>query len=153
MTDQQPGAEVGWFKAKTALDATTRAVLDNEPCFFLGEFDLPSKSGKSKSRYQLLRVVRQDRLVTAYVYLGPAASFSADQFTMVGGWFSEDGKGYAEHTVAEMQDGADELRTKPQRRELAPSDLQGAFRNMTEEKGRRRKKQSSFGYQGQLVRA
>ena len=149
----QPAAEVGWFKVKEGIDVTTRVVLDNEPCFFLGEFDLPSKSGKTKSRYQLLRVVRDDRLVTAYVYLGPSATFTADQFTMVGGWFSENGKGYAEHTVAQMQEGATELRSRPQRRELEPSDLQGAFRNMTEEKGRRVRNQSSFGYKGQLVRA
>ena len=150
---KEPGAEVGWFKVKEGIDVTTRVVLDNEPCFFLGEFDLPSKSGRTKSRYQLLRVVRDDCLVTAYVYLGPSATFTADQFTMVGGWFSENGKGYAEHTVAQMQEGATELRSRPQRRELEPSDLQGAFRNMTEEKGRRVRKQSSFGYKGQLVRA
>ena len=150
---EPPGVNVGWFNAKQAVEITTKAVTDDEPCFFLGEFNLPSRSGKTRVRYQILRVVRNDHLETAYVYLGPASSFHADEFTMLGGTVNDYGKGEAVHTVAELRDGAERIRNEKLHREQRPSDLQGAFRNYTEEKGRRRKKESTFGYHGQIVRA
>ena len=109
---EAPQGKVGWFKVGQALDAVTRSVTADEPCFYLGEMNLPSRSGKSRSRFQLLRVVRKDALVTAYVYLGPAAKFEADQFQMLGGIVTEDGRGHAVHTVGELQDGATEILTR-----------------------------------------
>jgi hypothetical protein len=135
-----------------AIDATTRAVLDDEPCFFLGEFNLLSRSGMSQSRYQILRIVRDDRLVTAHVYLGPAKKFEADQFTMLGGVVNADGRGQAVHTVGELREGADRIRTTKPRREQAPSDLTGAFKNYAEEKIRRRSHRSTFGSGVMMVR-
>jgi hypothetical protein len=140
---ERPGAEVVHFRMASALDTITRAVVADEPCYVLAELNLPSRSGKSKSRFQILRVVRNDRLVTAYVYMGPSGKFKADQH----------GRGIAWHTVAELQEIADELRAQPLHREIEPSDLQTAFQNMVEEKKRRRRKQSSFGLAGQLVRS
>mgnify|MGYP003144632726 CR=1 FL=1 len=149
---ERPGAEVVHFRMASALDTITRAVVADEPCYVLAELNLPSRSGKSKSRFQILRVVRNDRLVTAYVYMGPSGKFKADQLLIPGGQI-ENGKGVAWHTVAELQEIADELRAKPLYREIEPSDLQTAFQNMVEEKKRRRRKQSSFGLAGQLVRS
>ena len=77
--EEKPGAEVVHFRMTSALDTVTRAVVADEPCYVLAELNLPSQSGKSKSRFQVLRIVRDDRLVTAYVYLGPARTFKADQ--------------------------------------------------------------------------
>lgn len=150
---EAPGQSIGAFDATHALDAVTRAVRDDEACFFLGEFNLLSRSGKSRSRYQLLRVVRVDRLVTAYVYLGPAKKYAADQFQMLGGVVNEQGRGQAVHTVGELQDGADRIRNDPPRRELQGSDLPKAWRNHVEERGRRARHQSTFSRQGQVVRA
>lgn len=129
---EPPGATVGWFRVTHGIDVTTKAVFRDEPCWYLGEYNLPSKSGKSRSRYQLIRVVRNDRLETAWVYLGPARKFG-DQFQMIGGYM-ENGRGYAVHTVAELQDGADEIRGRDPRREVEPTDLQGAFIQRAEQK-------------------
>ena len=145
LSDTAPGGIWGGFNAAGIIDATTRVVSPDEPCFYLGEFDLPSRSGKSKSRFQMLRVVRGDRLVRAYVYLGPAKTFKADQFQMIGGVVEEDGKGTAYHTVGELQEGAEELRNQPPRRELEPSDLVSQFKDYSEEKQRLAVHQSTFG--------
>ena len=150
--EEKPGAEVVHFRMTSALDTVTRAVVDDEPCYVLAELNLPSRSGKSKSRFQVLRIVRDDRLVTAYVYLGPARTFKADQLLIPGGQV-ENGRGIAWHTVAELQEIADNLREQPLHRETEPSDMQKAFQTMVEEKKRMLRKQSSFGPVGQLVRS
>ena len=133
-----------------ATVATT--VSADEPCFYLAEENRLSRSGKTMCRYQLLKVVRKDRLVTAYVYLGPSSKFKADQFHMIGGWVDDTGKGQAVHTVGELQAGADELRSRPPRRELEPLDLQTGFLNQIEERGRRARHRTTFGHGGVLVR-
>ena len=137
----------------TGVESTTITVQEDEPCFFLGEFEAQSPDFKGTRRYQMLKVVRKDRLVTAYIDLGPAKSFKADCFTMAGGVVDENGRGEAFHTVKELQDGALELRNRKPRREWEPLDLQTAWLNHVEEKQRRRKHQSTFGRKGQLVRA
>ena len=104
-------------------------------------------------RYQELGVVRNDRLVTAYIYLGPASKFTGDGFNMLGGIIDENGKGEAVHTVAELRAGADELRALRPRRELVPLPLQNRFRDRVEERVRQDRHQSTFGHQGQIVRA
>ena len=139
------------FQSPKGVTVITTEVSADEPCFYLAEENRLSRSGKTKVRYQLLKVVRNDRLVTAYVYLGPSASFKADQFNMIGGWVDDTGRGQAVHTVGELQAGADELRSRPPRRELEPLDLQTGFRNQIEERGRKHK--STFGHGGALVRA
>ena len=136
-----------------AMEVVTKTVFADEPCFFLGEENRLSRSGKTMVRYQLLKVVRNDRLVTAYVYLGFAKKFQADQFHMLGGWVDETGKGQAFHTVGELQEGADEIRSRPPRRELEPWDIQTAFQNVVEERGRSARHLTTSGPTGQLVRA
>lgn len=147
---EAPGANVGWFNVAHGIDVVAQAVYENEPCYYLGEFNLPSKSGKSKSRYQMLRVVRDDRLVTAYVYLGPARKFDAAQFQMIGGYTSN-GRGYAVHTVAELRDGADELRSAPPPSVVA-SDMQGQFIEQIDQIARMRKGKSTYGSGGFIQR-
>lgn len=149
---EAPRAEVGWFDLSRGLDVATRSVFDDEPCWYLGEFNLPSKSGKTRCRYQLLRVVRDDRLVTAYVYLGPASKYKADQFQMIGGYV-QNGRGCAVHTVAELRDGADELRSRPpMSQQVEPSDLQGVWREFVDQRERKRKAQSTYGPKGFVQR-
>ena len=140
-------------KGVKGISAVTNVVQDDELCFLLAEENRLSRSGKTMVRYQLLKVVRDDRLVTAYVYLGPAKKFPADQFYMVGGVIDEDGRGRAFHTVAELQDGAEELRGRKPMREIEPSDLQTQFRNQVEETRLILRHQSTFGPKVQIVRA
>lgn len=148
---EEQGEIIGFFSNKQAIEVRTRAVFDDEPCYLLAEVNRPSRSFKSKSRYQCLQVVRGDRLVTAFVYLGPAASFAQDQFQIPGGDMFE-GRGRVWHTVAELRGIADEVRSTPPRREQEPSDLQGAFRNMVEERSRRERHISTFGASGHIQR-
>ena len=148
---EESGDIIGWFSGMQAVEVRVRAVFDDEPCYGLSEFIRPSRSYKSKSRWQFLQVVRDDRLVTAMVYLGPAASFAQDQFQIPGGDLFG-GRGRVWHTVAELREVADEVRASRLRREQEPSDLQGAFRNMVEERSRRARRVSTFGQGVRLQR-
>ena len=150
----RPAAEVVNFNmaSATALHEITRVVVDDEPCFSLTELNLPTQTGRGFSRFQLLRIVRLDSLVTAYLHLGPSSKFKQGQFFIPGGQVLPNGKGEAWHTVAELMEIADELRGKPALA-VEPSDLRTAFQNKVEEKKRRRKNQSTFGRAALLVRS
>src|SRR5688572_30369076 len=101
--EEEAGDIIGWFVGGQLLEVRTRAVTEDEPCYLLSEYVRPSRSYKSRSRYQHLSVVRGDRLVTALVYLGPAAAFAGDQFQIPGGEIFE-GRGKVWHTVAELRE-------------------------------------------------
>lgn len=146
----KPQDAVYFYKA--APLAVIKQVLPNEACYLLMERNLPARNGRGRSRYQVLRLVRGDRLVSAYVHLGPASKFKADQFDMMGCGLSESGRPIPVHTVAELQDGADELRGKKPRRELEPHDLATAYHNYRDEKRRRARHQSTFGAGGGIQR-
>lgn len=146
----KPGDAPPWYTPSPI--SVIRQVLPDEACYFLMERNLPSSNHRGKSRYQILRLVRDDRIVTAYIHLGPAGRFKANQFDMMGCGVSDSGKAIPMHTVAELQDGADELRGRPPRRELEPSDFVGAIHNMQEEKRRRNRRQSTFGSGGFVQR-
>lgn len=142
--DGEAGGIISWFAAGQQIEVRTRAVFEDEPCFLLAELIRPSRSFKSRSRFQVLWVVRGDQLVTAWVYLGPAAKFAQDQFQVPGGDMFE-GRGRVWHTVAELREVADELRSRKPHRELEPWDIATAFQDNVEEKKRWRKRQSTFG--------
>jgi len=147
--------EAGVVRFKTAsasgIDEVTRLVSDDEICFSLREVNKPY-SNHGMHRFQELRVVRQDRLVTAYVDLGPSYMFKADPIFIPGGQVVN-GRGEAWHTVAELREIAEEFRGRPVYRPFAPSDLQSAFHNKIEEQKRKHKNQSTFGKLSQLVRS
>ena len=146
-------AEVVRFGAASAsgVDEITRLVSDDEMCFSLREINKPSGK-KGMHRFQELRVVRYDKLVTAYVDLGPSYMFTADPIFIPGGQVVN-GRGEAWHTVAELREIAEEFRGRPVFRYFEPSDLQSAFYNKVEERNRKRKNQSTFGRLSQLVRS
>ena len=135
---------IGWFASGHVIEVRTRTVFDDEPCYYLGEFHRPSRTGKSVSRYQMLKVVRDDRLMTAWVYLGPRQAFAQDEFQIPGGEMYE-GRGRVWHTVGELREIADELRGRKPRQEQEPMDLQSGFRRFAEEQVRRQRHQSTFG--------
>ena len=147
--------DAGVVRFKTAsasgIDEVTRLVSDDEMCFSLREINKPSGK-KGMHRFQELRVVRQDRLVTAYVDLGPSYMFKADPIFIPGGQVVN-GRGEAWHTVAELREIAEEFRGRPVYRPFEPSDLQSAFQNKIEEQKRKHKNQSTFGRLSQLVRS
>jgi hypothetical protein len=147
----QPAEKVWKFKPDQSLaEAITKAVFSDEPCYYLGEFNLLHEGRSGRVRFQVLRVVRNDKLVTAYVPLGSAGDFTANQFQTWGGQVV-DGHGTAWHTVAELREMADEMRgQKPL--QIEHTDLQHAFRNHAEEKKRWPRRQSTFGRKGSLVR-
>ena len=130
-----------------------RAVSEDEPCYLLAEVNLLNASNMQRHRYQVLKVVRSDNLVTAYVDLGPASAHQADEFTIPGGYIGENGKGYVFSTIGELREIANTLRSGPVRREVEPSDLWGRYRDLQEEKERVRHRQSIFGPGGVLVRS
>ena len=147
-----PGQEVAHFRVTSALDAITLAVHKDELCYVLAEDNLMSQSGQ-RNRYQILRVVRSDRLSTAYVCMGPTSAFPMDQkpIFLYGGWVTN-GKGKAWHTVGELMEQADELRAKRFQSDLEPTDIWGNFLKQAEEQQRRKTNISTFGSGGKLVR-
>ena len=153
MTKQVTVEDLKEVEPPKQVDAVVTTVFADEPCFFLAEENRLSRSGKTMCRYQILKVVRKDRLVTAYIYLGPASRFHADQFHMVGGWVDDTGRGQACHTVGELQTGADELRSRAPRRELERMPLQEMFRERVDQRQRFAKRRTTSGYKGQLVRS
>lgn len=150
---QAPGQNLPGLNAKAAFSAVVRFVAEDEPCYLLAELHLLNASNMARHRYQILKVVRSDRLVTAYVDLGPAALHSAGEFTVPGGYVDDaTGRGYVFSTVGELRELADRIREEP-RREVEPSDLQGAYNAHLEERQRFKTRQSTFGHGGQLVRS
>jgi hypothetical protein len=147
--------DAGVVRFRTAsasgIDEVTRLVSDDEMCFSLREVNKPSGK-KGIHRFQELRVVRYDKLVTAYVDLGPSYMFKADPIFIPGGQVVN-GRGEAWHTVAELREIAEEFRGRPVYRPFEPSDLQSAFQNKIEEQKRKHKNQSTFGRLSQLVRS
>ena len=154
VTDELDAGVVRFRTASASgVDEITRLVSDDEMCFSLREVNKPY-SNHGMHRFQELRVVRYDKLVTAYVDLGPSYMFKADELLVPGGQFDErTKKGVAWHTVAELREIAEEFRSRPVHRYFEPSDLQSAFHNKIEERKRKRKNQSTFGTLSQLVRS
>jgi len=155
VTDELDAGVVRFRTASASgVDEITRLVSDDEMCFSLREINnTTDKKGYYRMhRFQELRVVRQDRLVTAYVDLGPSYMFTADPIFIPGGQVVN-GRGEAWHTVAELREIAEEFRGRPAHRYFELSDLQSAFYNKVEERKRKRKNQSTFGRLSQLVRS
>lgn len=92
--------------------AQTLAVRMNEPCAELREVNLKTPDQKSFHRYQIIKVVRDDKLVEFTHDLGDAREHTADQFRIPGGFVDEAGKGHIFHNVAELVDGAEYLRNR-----------------------------------------
>jgi len=101
--------------------ATTHYSKD-EPCLGLYEMNLQSAGSKGFHRYQILNVIRADKVAECRIDLGPAKKFKADQFRIPGGVIDpKTGKGEILHTVGELRDIADKLRSRDccDKRELA----------------------------------
>ncbi len=125
----------------------TTVLSPDEPCFNLSEINLQAPDSRGWRRYQVLLVVRGDRLAEFRSDLGPARRFTAQQFRIPGGVRDEvSGRIEILHTVGELRDIADRLRAGLVRPpELAPTDLVAGYHETLEERRRRRRGRSTFG--------
>jgi len=92
----------------------TFAIRPNEPAWSLREANLPTPDFHGRHRYQIVSVVRNDKLVEWRGDLGPEENFAARQFQILGGYVDERGRGHVFHSVAELQEMAAEMRGRPQ---------------------------------------
>jgi hypothetical protein len=131
------------------LGATT--VSMDEPCFGLSEVDLQSPKSRGFHRYQILTVVRGDRLAEMRRDLGVARKFKAvQQFRIPGGVVNEaTGKGEILHTVGELIDIADFLRDGriPEPEVESTLDMTAAYHDTMDMRRRRARKRTVHGPQ------
>ena len=109
----------GWFMTKLAI-VTTHYNID-EPCLGLYEMNLPVP-GKGEHRFQILNVIRADKIAECRIDMGLSKKIKADQFRIPGGVIDpKTGRGEILHTVGELRDIADKLRSRDccDKRELA----------------------------------
>ena len=89
----------------------TEGINPNEPCFNLSEVNLQTPEGGSWHRYQILSVVRKDRLAEYREDLGPREGFVSEEFRIPGGvWDPDTNRADIVHTVAELREMAKQTR-------------------------------------------
>ena len=86
----------------------TSFVLEDEPCLRLSELVKPSPSGQPH-RYQIIKVLRDDKIHEFRDDLGLASNFKIDQFIIFGG-FDYGKKGEIWHSVGYLRDLAYQVR-------------------------------------------
>lgn len=91
------------------LETAVLTISRDEPAYSLREMNLPAPDSKSVRRYQIVRVVRRDKLVTWQHDLGEASQFDELQFIIPGG-VVEEGKPRVWETVGSLLDMAEQLR-------------------------------------------
>ena len=100
-----------------SLIITTTTVVGNEPCLYLKEVHKNSPKGHGPYRYQILQVIRGDRIAEYSKKMGLASEYEANkigQFQVYGG--AQDpvtGRFFIEETVDSMKDIANGLRETP----------------------------------------
>tara|TARA_R100000306_G_scaffold61100_1_gene62815 strand:- start:1312 stop:1752 length:441 start_codon:yes stop_codon:yes gene_type:complete len=117
------------------IETATIAISLDEPAFELKELNLQGPPAKGWRRYQLIRVVRSDRLATFKEDLGPAKDFTVDQF-QIPAWVMDDITGRVEifHTVGQLREIADTMRLGivDTHREIETPDLWSDWLNQQE---------------------
>ena len=89
------------------------SLSPDEPCFGLCEMNLQAPDNKGFRRYQIIYVVRNDRVAEFRRDLGPAGDFKADQFRIPGGIIDPVTKKiYTEETVGRLTEIAEQLRER-----------------------------------------
>ena len=130
---------------RSALSLATFYILQDEPALSLVEMNLQSLGSRGWHRYQIIRVIRNDRPAEFREDMGLATAFTAGQFRIPGAVI--DGKTvYLEHTVGELRGIADYIRAFPlvHPQELIHTNLvQGYFDEM-ERRNWARKGRKSF---------
>ncbi len=98
----------------------TTFVLDDEPCLSLKEISRQSPDSKGFHRYQIIQVLRDDKIVEFERDLGLSSNIKVDQFRIPGGYTRGNG-GVIVHNVGELIDIAAQLKDTKlwDKRELA----------------------------------
>ncbi len=86
----------------------TDYVIDDEPCYNLSELNLVADDGKFH-RYQILAVMRGDRLAEYKEDMGLTKDFKAHQLRVMGGDI-QNNRIYIEETVASLREEANLMR-------------------------------------------
>ena len=121
-------------------------VRQDEPCFNLSELNrLSAPPDQTLHRYQVLLVVRDDRLAEYREDLGPATNFTRPEFRVPGGVSLGGGKFEILHTVAELQEVADHLRHESWSLPFQPADLTREYYDYLDQMPRFKKHQSTSG--------
>ena len=97
---------------KLVLGATD--ISDDDPCLGLYELNFKSPDQRSRHRYQIIMVVRNDKPAEYRIDLGLASKFkNIDQFRIPGGVVDDNGQIFIEETVGRLKDIANKMRRKP----------------------------------------
>jgi len=131
----------------TTLIAGTHAVQMDEACFGLYEQNLQSPGSRGWRRYQVILVVRNDKVAEMRRDLGPAKAFTAPQFRIPGGVRDETtGRIEILHTVGELHDIAEHLRDgRVAEPEIERTDFLAAYHDERDQRRRARRRLSQFG--------
>lgn len=99
------GVDRGLVSMENTLQINVASVLPDEPCLSIQEYNLLNREGTRRHRYQIVQVVRRDRVCTCYTDLGCFPSLLAKhEFSIPAGFRDRrTQKIYSFHTVADMQ--------------------------------------------------
>ena len=93
------------------LSIATITLRRDEPAWDLREMNLAPPDYGPPHRYQIIHVVRNDKLVEHRTDMGLASAFGdAKQLNIIGGTVDDNGRGHVWETVASLMDYADNLR-------------------------------------------
>lgn len=132
----------------TRLLLGTEFVSMDEPCFSLKELNQRRPDSKGVHRYQIVKVLRGDRIVEYRRDLGAASRCSAMEFNIPGGVIDyRTGRGEVLHTVGELVDIAEYLRAgiRPPGDPPKPTDLVAAYHDLPDQRMRARRALSVMG--------
>ena len=111
-------------------------VQRNEPDYALAEGNLQPPDSSGWRRYQIIYVIRNDKLAEYREDLGPRENFTAEAFRIPGGvWDSDTRRLEIVHSVAELKDIAENVRLGPKVvPEIQPRDIIGEHDLLQEQK-------------------
>lgn len=95
------------------VDCVTMVVSMDEPCVGLYEVDIQSPGNRGFHRYQVIKVMRNDKVAEAWVDLGLSSEWPHDIVRIPGGVRDNKGVFHIVHTVGELIDIANEVRLRP----------------------------------------
>ena len=102
-------------------------VQRDEPAFALAEVNLQSPDSSGWRRYQIIYVIRNDKLAEYREDLGPSENFTAEAFRIPGGvWDADTRRLEIMHSVAELKHIAEKVRLGPRiAPQIQPRDIIG----------------------------
>ena len=121
----------------------TNHVRRGELAYYLSEINLPGRPGEGNHRYQIIGVIRNDKLCDCHIDMGPITKFpGADQLRIITAVNTSNDRVAALHTVEQAMAMADSLRAlKVDKSEWPILDLMAGYQEHEERK--RRKKLAS----------